>query len=229
MVAKRALSTDFWSSTRSFAVSFFCRGGQYDTRKSVVTCTYLGLLALLEERVLTRLVGGLVLGEVAVLANLIQNLGVDTLQVNGGGGCDDIAGVDPSQRNAVYFEWASDEENTLGKVLEENDTLAAETTSEEDYDCSGDERGSGFRRACSLTGLESQLAVLRTVQFQPSALYLLCVFAAVASSTCIHDPYRPPLVVHRQGSALENIPSWGRRRPQPGSTCSPSGAFVPLC
>jgi hypothetical protein len=174
MVAKRALSTDFWSSTRSFAVSFFCRGGQYDTCENVVTCTYLGLLALLEERVLTRLVGGLVLGEVTVLANLIQNLGVDTLQVDRGGGCDDIAGVDPSQRNAVYFEWAGDEEDTLGKVLEENDTLAAETTGEEDHDGTGSKRCSGFRRACSFTGLESQLAVLWTLQFQPSALHLLC-------------------------------------------------------
>jgi hypothetical protein len=188
MVAKSALSTDFWSSTRSFAVSFFCRRSQYDTHEGVITCTYLRLLALLEERILTRLVGGLVLGEVAVLADLIQNLRVDALQVDGGGGCDDIAGVDPSQRNAVDFERTGDKENTLGKVLQENDTLAAETTSEEDNDGTGHKRSSGFRRACSFASLESQLAVLQTVQFQRFVLHLLSVSAAVVSQTCIHDP-----------------------------------------
>ena len=123
-------------------------------------CTYLGLLALLEERILTRLVGSLVLGEVAVLADLVQNLGVNALQVNGGGGSDDISGVYPSQRNAVDFEGTGDEEDTLGKVLEEDDTLAAEATSEEDDDGTGLERGSGFRRTDGLASLEWRLAEL---------------------------------------------------------------------
>jgi len=101
-------------------------------------------------------VGGLVLGEVAVLADLVQDLGVNALQVNRGGGSDDISGVYPSQRDAVNFEGTGDEENTLGKVLEENDTLAAETTSEEDNDGTGLERSPGFRRADGLAGLESQ-------------------------------------------------------------------------
>jgi hypothetical protein len=168
MVAKRALSTDFWSSTRSFAVSFFYRNCQYNPLEGVIVCTYLGLLALLEERVLTRLVGGLVLGEVAVCADLVQNLRVDALQVDRGGGSDDISGVYPSQRNAVNFEGTGDEEDTLGKVLEENDTLATETTSEEDNDGTGLKRCSGFRRADGLASLESQLAELQLLQFQPS-------------------------------------------------------------
>jgi hypothetical protein len=105
-------------------------------------------------------VGGLVLGEVAVLADLVQDLGVNALQVNRGGGSDDISGVYPSQRNAVNFEGTGDEENTLGEVLEENDALAAETTSEEDNDGTGLEGSPGFRRADGLAGLESQLVEL---------------------------------------------------------------------
>ncbi len=119
---------------------------------------YLGLLALLEESILAGLVGSLVLGEVTVLAGLLQDTLIDTGDVDGGGGSNDIAGVYSSQRNAVDFERTGDEEDTLGKVLEENDTLATETTSEEDDDGTGLEGGTGLRRAGSLTGLESKLA-----------------------------------------------------------------------
>jgi hypothetical protein len=118
----------------------------------------LGLLALLEESILARLVCGLVLGEVALLGSLLQDTLIDTLDVDGGRGSDDIAGVYSSQRNAVNLEGTGDEENTLGKVLEENDTLAAETTSEEDDDGTGLEGGTGLRRANTLTGLDSILA-----------------------------------------------------------------------
>jgi hypothetical protein len=138
--------------------------------------TYLRLLALLEERVLTRLVSSLAVGEVAVLADLVQNLGVDALQVNRGGGGDNISGVYPSQRNAVDFEGTGDEEDTLGKVLEEDDTLAAETTGEEDDDGAGLERGPGFRRSDSLTSLESQSA---------ESWRCSCHFRA-SSCACVH-------------------------------------------
>lgn len=127
--------------------------------------TYLGLLALLEERILTRLVGGLVLGEVAVLASLLQNLLVYTLDVDAGGGSNDIAGVYPSQRNAVNLEGTGDEENTLGKVLEDDDALAAETTSKEDDNGTGLEGLTGLRGALSLAGLESQLVKLQLIIF----------------------------------------------------------------
>jgi hypothetical protein len=167
--------------------------GVSTTLASVITCTYLGLLALLEERILTRLVGGLVLGEVTVRADLVQNLGVNALQVNRGGGGNDISGVYPSQRNAVDFEGTGDKENTLGQVLEENDTLAAETTSEEDNDGTGLKRSSGFRRACGLASLESQLAELPMLQFPPFVLRLLCTVAAAVAQTCTHPQYRPPL------------------------------------
>lgn len=124
----------------------------------VIVCAYLGLLALLEECILTRLVGCLVLGEVTVLAGLLQNLLVNTLQVDRGGGSNDISCVDPSQGNTVDFERTSDEENTLGKVLEDDDALAAETTSEENDNGAGLEGLTGLRGAGSLACLKSELA-----------------------------------------------------------------------
>lgn len=148
--------------------------------------TYLRLLALLEERILTRLVGGLVLGEVTVLADLVQNLAVDTLDINLGRGRDNVASVYPSQRNAIDFERTGDEENTLGKVLEEDDTLAAETTSEEDDDSTGLERGPGFRRAHSLASLESQLAELWWCSPHRSSIFVHC--SCSSHVTDMHPP-----------------------------------------
>jgi hypothetical protein len=97
---------------------------------------------------------GLVLGEVALLRSLLQDTLINTLDVDGGGGSDDIAGVYAAQGNAVNLEGTGDEEDTLGKVLEDNDTLATEATSEEDDDGTRLEGSTGLSRASSLTGLE---------------------------------------------------------------------------
>lgn len=96
---------------------------------------------------------GLVRGEVAGLAGLFDNLLVHTLQVDTGGGGDDIAGVYPSERNAVDFERTGNEEDTLGEVLEDDDALATETTSEEDNNGAGLKGLADLRRALSLAGL----------------------------------------------------------------------------
>lgn len=131
------------------------------SRCGLVRYAYLGLLALLEERVLAGLVSGLVLGEVAVLAGLLQDLLINALDVHGGRGGNDETSVDTAQGNAVNLEGTGDEENTLGQVLEEHDALAAETAGEEDDDGTGLEGGTGLRGANSLTGLwSSQRRVL---------------------------------------------------------------------
>jgi len=88
----------------------------------------LWLLALLEECLLSLLLLGLVGAPVAALRDLVEGLAIETLHVDGGASGDDIASVDSSQRNTVDLEWTSDEEDTLAKVLEEDDTLATETT-----------------------------------------------------------------------------------------------------
>jgi hypothetical protein len=123
-------------------------------------CTHLRLLALLEERVLTRLVGSLVLGEVVACAGLLQNLLVYALQVDLGRGGDDIASVYSSQGNTVDFEGTGNEEDTLLEVLEDDDALATEATSEEDDDGAGLEGLADLCRADRLAGLGLELAML---------------------------------------------------------------------
>ena len=132
-----------------------------------IVTTHLGLLALLEESVLARLVGGLVLGEVTVLAGLLDNLLVYTRKVDLGGGSDDISGVYSAEGNTVDFEGTGNKENTLGKVLEDNDALAAEATSKEDDDGTGLKGLANLRRADSLADLWSQLAELEKTLYSP--------------------------------------------------------------
>jgi hypothetical protein len=191
------------------------------SRSSSIVNTYLGLLALLEERILTRLVGGLVLGEVTVLASLLDNLLVYALQVDLGGGGNDISGVYSSKGNTVDFEGTGNKEDTLGEVLEDNDALAAEATSKEDDDGTGLEGLANLRRADRLAGLESQLAEL------PIDVLILILPhpdtpAACCRSKCTQHPCSPSLAC--KPSSIANVPSWGQQRPQQGSTCWPSAS-----
>jgi hypothetical protein len=154
---------------------------------------YLGLLALLEESILARLVCGLVLGEVTLLGGLLQDTLIDTLDVDGGGGSNNVAGVDAAQRNAVNLEGTGDEENTLGQVLEDNDALATETTSEEDYDGTGLEGGADLRRAGSLAGLEFMLARVHSMHVAACRSSLLAASCRMPLAGAMRLHY-PPLL-----------------------------------
>lgn len=133
----------FWSLARALATTFFCK------RRSIVSInvlqntaqstpkTYLGLLALLEESLLGLLLSLLLLGEVLGGRDLLQSLLVNTGNVDALGGGDRVAGVDTAEGNAVDLEGTGNEENTLVEVLEEDDTLATETASEQDQDGTG--------------------------------------------------------------------------------------------
>ena len=92
-------------------------------------------LALVEEGVLAALlVRLLVPRKVLWLADLLYRLRVDAVDSNRGRSGDDIASVDASDRYAVDFEGAGYEENALVEDFEEDDTLAAEATGEQDED-----------------------------------------------------------------------------------------------
>jgi len=104
---------------------------------------YLWLLSLLEELLLALLPLALFPGEVLVTSYFIDLLLVNAGEIDLVGCGNNIAGVDSSERNAVDLEWTSDEKNTLLESLEENDTLAAEATCEEDEDGAGGESCSG--------------------------------------------------------------------------------------
>ena len=100
---------------------------------------YLGLLALLEESLLGLLLSLLVLGEVSGSGDLLNSLGVNTADVDTLGGGDNVAGVHAAERDTVDLEGTGDKEDTLVEGLEEDDTLATETASEEDQDGAGNE------------------------------------------------------------------------------------------
>lgn len=61
--------------------------------------------------------------------------------------------VHPSERNTVDLEGTGDEENTLGEVLKEDDTLATEAAGQEDQDSTGLEAFPDLRWADGLASL----------------------------------------------------------------------------
>lgn len=115
--------------------------------------SYLGLLSLLEERLLAGLLLGLLRGEVLGLRDLL-NLGlVDPGKVDLQGCGDDVSRVDAAEGDAVDLEGPGDEQDTLVEVLEEDDTLAAEAAGEQNQDGAGLERGARGPRADGLADL----------------------------------------------------------------------------
>lgn len=95
------------------------------------------LLALgtLEELLLAALLVRLAVpGEVLGLAGLANGCLVEAVERHSCGGGDHVAGVDAAEWDAVELEGAGDEKDALWQDIEEDDTLAAETASEEDED-----------------------------------------------------------------------------------------------
>lgn len=116
--------------------------------------TYHGLLALLEESILARLLLLLLTDEVLRLGDLLDLLSIYAGNIDLVGCRNDVAGVDSSEGDTVDLEGAGDEENTLVEGLEKNDALAPETTSEKDEDGTGLEGRSGGPGAESLADLK---------------------------------------------------------------------------
>lgn len=214
MFAMMALSMAFWSSARVAWTTFFCRGVLVAVRvlfacllaclSLVVRCfppasgTYLGLLSLLEERLLAGLLLRLLCGEVVRCRDLLDLLGVHAGQVDLLGCRNDVLGVHSPQRHAVDLEGAGDQEQALVERLKENDTLAAEAASNEDEDRAGLEglaRGPRADGLADLYGREDALAHR---------------FSAVNSSSCQPSPRAQCL---RLGSLT--APTECRRWPPP--------------
>lgn len=141
-----------------------------EKQRSDFQFSYLGLLALLEEGVGASLLLGLLGGEVLWLGDLVNLLLVEAGDVDLVGGGNDVSGVDAAEGDAVDLEGAGDQQDTLLKVLEEDDALATEAAGEEDQDGAGLERLAGRPGADSLADLcvEKTLVSKRCPQSYPS-------------------------------------------------------------
>lgn len=114
---------------------------------------YLWLLSLLEEGLLACLVLGGITGEVFGFCDLVDLGLVDTGKVDFLGGGDNVSGVDASQGNTIDLEGAGHEEDALVEGLEEHDTLASESASQEDENGTGGKRVPGSPRSEGLADL----------------------------------------------------------------------------
>lgn len=126
---------------------------QRNKKNPVSKKSYLGLLSLLEEGLLAGLLLGLLGGEVLGLRDLLDLLLIEARDVDLVGSGDDVSGVDSAEGNTVDLEGAGDEEDALVKGLQEDDTLATETASEEDEDSAGLEGLAGSPRSDGLADL----------------------------------------------------------------------------
>ncbi len=95
------------------------------------------------------LLGSLLAGEVGN----VELLDLDGLNVDTGGGGNDVTSVNSSKRNTVDLEGTRDKESRVLKSLEEDNSLTTETTSKNDQDGTGDKRSTELLRSGGLTGL----------------------------------------------------------------------------
>jgi hypothetical protein len=112
------------------------------------------LLTFTEELLLLGLLAGrLGLGEVGVVDGLRDG---DTGQVDLGGGGDNVGLGDSSQGDTVESERTRDEEETGIELLQEDDSLASESTGQEDEDGTG---GDGRSELGLADGLSASLGL----------------------------------------------------------------------
>ena len=145
IVARRVLSIAFWSAARLLDGFFLCSIISNIQIACLSHSAHLWFLSLLEECLLSLLLLTSLPCKVFRLSYLINLLLINTGQIDFVRCSDDIAGIDTAERNTVDLEWASDEENTLFEGFQENDTLATETTSEEDENSARSKSWSGSR------------------------------------------------------------------------------------
>ena len=157
-----ALSMAFWSAARLLDGCFFCSVRQecvLNARFLAYNKAHLWLLALLEELLLSLLLVGLLPSKVLLRGNLVNLRLVDTSQINLLGCGDHVAGVNSSKWYTVDLEGAGDQEDTLWKVLQEDDALAAETTSKEDEHGAGSQAWSRSVGSNGLANLENSVSI----------------------------------------------------------------------
>jgi len=139
--------------------------------------TDLWLLALLEESLLTLLLGGLVLGEITVGGNLLDDGAVDAAEVDLLACGNNVAGVDAAEGDTVGLEGPGDKEHTLVECLEEDHALAAETTGQENEDGAGLEGLAELSWAGGLAGLTGNCMLVFVGCEDIMYVVMRCVFS----------------------------------------------------
>lgn len=109
------------------------------------------LLSISEELLLSSsLLGSLLTGKVSH----VELVDVNTLQGHTSGGSNNITGVNSSERNTVHLEGTRHKQSVVLKSLEEHNTLASESTGEDDQDSA---RNQGWSQSSGLLGLAVNL------------------------------------------------------------------------
>jgi hypothetical protein len=109
---------------------FFKKG-----KRGVVDQSYLWLLSLLQESVLALLLPALLLpGKVLGAGDLVHRLLVKTANVDFRRRGNHVSRVHPSEGHAIDLERSGHEQGAFLEVLQEDDSLAAESAGEENED-----------------------------------------------------------------------------------------------
>ena len=120
------------------------------------------LLVVTKELLLLALLSSLGLGEVGVVDGLGDR---DTGKVNLGGGGNNVCLTDSTERNTVDPERSADEEQSALQLLEEDNPLTPESSSQKDQDSSGGDGSSelgGSRGLSGSLGLANVLGLCMT-------------------------------------------------------------------
>jgi hypothetical protein len=133
-------------------------------QKEEAALPYLWLLALLQECIFALLFPALLLpGKVLGAADLLQSLLVNAANVDLCGCGNDVSCVHSADGHTVDLEGAGHQQGAFLQVLEEDDSLAAESTGEENEDSARLQSGSGFGFAGGLAGLKEVTYMLAVV------------------------------------------------------------------
>jgi len=107
------------------------------------------LLVVTEELVLLALLTSLGLGEVGVVDGLGDG---NSGEVDLGRGGDNVSLTDSSERNSVEPERSADEQKSAVQLLQEDNPLAPESSSQQDQDGTGGDGSSEFSASRDLSG-----------------------------------------------------------------------------
>lgn len=83
----------------------------------------------------------------------VELFSVNTFQGDSGRGSNDVTSVDSSQWNTVNLEWTGNQQGVVFQVLQVDNSLTSETTSQQNQDGTWDQGGTQLLWSSGLSGL----------------------------------------------------------------------------